>query len=59
MPITLSQNDLNDLRNAQRQAEEAISDLDKAERAGMDVKEQKAKLNEQLSQIKQILSVYS
>jgi uncharacterized protein YgfB (UPF0149 family) len=59
MPINLTQSDIDELRNAKRIAEEAITDLDKAERAGLDVKDQKEKLNKQLSQINQILSVYS
>lgn len=58
MSIELSMDDINKLRDAKRLAEETLSSLDKAERAGIDVSAQKKDLNDKLSKINQILSVY-
>lgn len=58
MPITLSEEQLNQLRDAKARGNEALSDLDKADRAGIDVKDQRKTLIDQLAKIDQMLSVY-
>lgn len=58
MPIQMSNEDIINLKSAKAKAEELANDLDKAERAGIDVKEQKASNQTNLAKIIQLLSVY-
>lgn len=55
-PLTPQQ--IDDLRKALTQVKELIDDIAKAERAGLDVVEQKANALSQKKQIEQLLAVY-
>ena len=58
MAIQLSEDELNTLRQSKALANQTLSDLDKAERAGIDVKIQRDTVTKQLEQIEKLLTVY-